>query len=210
MASEDNMETDTQQQSSETRVIPGEPLGTVYEYAIGEGTFVRGHTIHASHIGVRDICESTQEGKLPIISVISLDASEKVIPVTQSVVVVRITSVNPRFAKCDIVCVGSTPLKDTYRGLIRQRDVRATQKDTVDIYKSFRPGDIVRAQVISLGDAKSYYLSTASNEYGVVFATSPAGHTMLPVSWCEMICPETHVREMRKVAKPLDIETMTS
>lgn len=35
------------------------------------------------------------------------------------------------------------------------------------MYKSFRPGDIVRARVISLGDARQYYLSTAENELGV-------------------------------------------
>ncbi len=39
----------------------------------------------------------------------------------------------------------------------------------------FRPGDIVRASVVSLGDARSYYLSTAQNELGVVYAKSIAG-----------------------------------
>lgn len=41
--------------------------------------------------------------------------------------------------------------------------------------KSFRPGDIVMARVISLGDAQSYLLSTAENELGVVIATSEGG-----------------------------------
>jgi len=31
----------------------------------------------------------------------------------------------------------------------------------VDMYQSYRPGDIVRAVVLSLGDARAYYLSTA-------------------------------------------------
>ena len=34
----------------------------------------------------------------------------------------------------------------------------------------FRPGDVVRAEVLSLGDARSYYLSTAEPELGVVRA----------------------------------------
>lgn len=55
------------------------------------------------------------------------------------------------------------------------QDVRATEKDKVKIYNSFRPGDIVRAEVISLGDARHYMLSTAKNELGVIFATSVAG-----------------------------------
>eukprot|EP01134_Creolimax_fragrantissima_P005043 CFRG5043T1 len=202
----DSMETDTVEGE---KVIPGQPLGTVYEYTIGEGTFVRGHTIHASKVGYRIFTDPEGHSKLPTVSVVVVDSADQVIPSTGAVVVVKVTSVNPRFAKCEILCVGSVPLKETYRGMIRQRDVRATQKDTVEIYKSFQPGDIVRAQVVSLGDAKSYYLSTASNEFGVVFATSPAGATMLPCSWCEMVCPVTKVREMRKVAKPLNVETVS-
>jgi hypothetical protein len=45
----------------------------------------------------------------------------------------------------------------------------------VKLYDCFRPGDIVRAKVTSLGDARTYYLSTAENELGVVYAKSMAG-----------------------------------
>ncbi|KAM0905154.1 hypothetical protein ACQ4PT_017585 [Festuca glaucescens] len=58
----------------------------------------------------------------------------------------------------------------------RQQDVRATEIDKVDMYQSYRPGDIVRALVLSLGDARAYYLSTAKNELGVVSAQSIAGY----------------------------------
>lgn len=43
------------------------------------------------------------------------------------------------------------------------------------MYKCFKPGDIILAKVISLGDALSYLLTTAENELGVVVATSDAG-----------------------------------
>jgi exosome complex RNA-binding protein Csl4 len=43
------------------------------------------------------------------------------------------------------------------------------------MYDCFRPGDIVLADVLSLGDARSYFLSTAKNELGVVHAKSLAG-----------------------------------
>ena len=45
----------------------------------------------------------------------------------------------------------------------------------MELYACFRPGDLVRAEVIGLGDARSYYLSTAKNELGVVYAKSAAG-----------------------------------
>uniref|UniRef100_A0A8C8BVI7 Exosome complex component CSL4 n=1 Tax=Oncorhynchus tshawytscha TaxID=74940 RepID=A0A8C8BVI7_ONCTS len=114
----------------------------------------------------------------------------------------EVTSINPRFAKVHILYVGSTPLKDRFRGTIRKEDVRATEKDRVETYKSFRPGDIVLAKVISLGDVQSnYLLTTAENELGVVVAHSEAGAQMVPISWCEMQCPRTHAKEFRKVAR---------
>lgn len=64
------------------------------------------------------------------------------------------------------------PTGDTFPGVIRVQDVRATEKDKVKIASSFKPGDIVRAAVISLGDQSNYYLSTGRNELGVVVARS--------------------------------------
>ncbi|KAM6185889.1 exosome complex component CSL4 isoform 4-T4 [Rhynchocyon petersi] len=81
-------------------------------------------------------------------------------------------------------------------------DVGAIVTCKVEIYKSFRPGDIVLAKVISLGDAQSnYLLTTAENELGVVVAHSESGVQMVPISWCEMQCPQTHTKEFRKVAR---------
>ncbi|ETE68001.1 Exosome complex component CSL4, partial [Ophiophagus hannah] len=96
-----------------------------------------------------------------------------------------VCSINSRFAKVHILYVGSTPLKSPFRGTIRREDIRATEKDK-----------------ISLGDAQSnYLLTTAENELGVVVAHSEAGLQMVPISWCEMQCPSTHGKELRKVAR---------
>ena len=35
----------------------------------------------------------------------------------------------------------------------------------------------------------------------MVIAKSEAGQSMVPVSWTEMQCPKTYVKEYRKVAK---------
>ncbi|KAF6253190.1 WD40-repeat-containing domain protein [Scenedesmus sp. NREL 46B-D3] len=73
--------------------------------------------------------------------------------------------------------------------------------EQVVMYDCFRPGDIVRAKVLSLGDARSYHLGTADNSLGVVRAKSLAGVAMVPISWQEMQCPQTQALERRKVAK---------
>ncbi|KAK6951849.1 hypothetical protein Daesc_006374 [Daldinia eschscholtzii] len=141
---------------------------------------------------------------LPTISVSRSGVSEKreVLPEVGNVVLCRVTRITPRHASVAILVVGDTVLEAEWQGLVRVQDVRATEKDRVKIYESFRPGDIVRAQVISLGDQANYYLSTASNELGVIMATSEAGNPMFPVSWKEYKDPETGISEPRKVAKP--------
>lgn len=53
----------------------------------------------------------------------------------------------------------------------------------MEVVKSLRPGDIIRARVISLGDSTQYFLSTAENELGVRWAKSVAGAIMIPISW---------------------------
>lgn len=102
------------------------------------------------------------------------------------------------------VSQASSDLGETFRGLISSRDVRATDRDKVKIIDSFRPGDIVRAQVISLGDGSNYHLSTARNDLGVVFAKAcnGAGGMMYAIDWKTMVAPSTGFTEARKCAKP--------
>lgn len=50
-------------------------------------------------------------------------------------------------------------------------------------------------------EVHTYHLTTAENELGVAIALSPAGVPMVPISWTEMQCPETFIKEPRKVAK---------
>jgi len=125
------------------------------------------------------------------------------VPKIGDVVTCRVLSVNPRFAKMQILCVRQTVLKDAFRCQLRKEDVRAHDKDRVEMYKCFRPTDIVLARVLSYGEASSGYLvTTAENEFGVVIARSElSGEKMVPISWTEMQCPKTFNKENRKIAK---------
>ncbi|KAI9366768.1 hypothetical protein DFJ73DRAFT_890871, partial [Zopfochytrium polystomum] len=144
-----------------------------------------------------------QSHKLPTVTVSAPNLkSSSIIPEVDSTVIGRVVRINPRQATLSILIVGGVPCSENFQGVIRVQDVRATEKDKVQIYKCYRPGDIVKAQVISLGDSRSYFLSTAKNELGVIFAESAAGHTMFPINWEEMMCPVTLTKEFRKCAKP--------
>ncbi|KAH8908695.1 exosome component 1 [Coniochaeta sp. PMI_546] len=199
--------------------IPGQALGPTSKYLPGPGTHIHQSNLYSSLLGVVHVSQPEKAPgpakrltkitplpptELPTISVSRSGISEKreVLPEVNNVVLCRVIRITPRQAVVNILVCGDSVLEAEWQGLIRVQDVRATEKDRVKIYESFRPGDIVRAEVISLGDQANYYLSTAKNEYGVIMATSEAGNTMFPVSWKEYKDPETGISELRKVAKP--------
>ncbi|OBZ90530.1 Exosome complex component CSL4 [Choanephora cucurbitarum] len=182
-------------------VTPGQRLGYAADYIQGTGTYERDGLLYASVVGQRYIDPSSQEGGLPTMRV-SREKEQSAVPEVGSVITGKVIRVSPHQAVIAIMVVGDMTCKEDFMGIIRTQDVRAAEKDKVKIYNSFRPGDIVKAEVISLGDARSYVLSTAKNELGVIFATSVAGATMIPISWQEMQCPKTKSIELRKCAKP--------
>uniref|UniRef100_A0A7S1VC51 Exosome complex component CSL4 C-terminal domain-containing protein n=1 Tax=Grammatophora oceanica TaxID=210454 RepID=A0A7S1VC51_9STRA len=95
------------------------------------------------------------------------------------------------------------------QGSIRREDVRKQASEEILMQDAMRPGDIVLCRILGMGDARRYMLSTAEVELGVVRATSvSSGKPMVPISWKEMQCPETGVKESRKCAKRSNLKEM--
>lgn len=170
------------------------------DHESGQGTYIKDSYICASLVGTKHTLPPTQDGDRPRVEVIR-SGTQPVIPAVGHIITARVITITPRNASVDILAVGSAPVPHRCTGVIRIQDVRATEIDKVQLHLCFRPGDLVRAQVISLGDTRSYFLSTAQNELGVVEAHSLAGEAMIPINWQEMQCPKTKVVEARKVAK---------
>lgn len=177
--------------------IPGERLGNTVEFGAGNGTYVRSGFIYSKLCGVKS--KTVMNGKEVI--EVTCNKTHSVIPEVDSVAMCKVVTNNPRFCKAIILSVNGVTIKATFKGIVRQEDVRALEKDRVKMYESFRPGDIILARIMSLGDSQSYYLSTAENELGVIYAVSESGHPMIPISWCQMQCSTTGKIEHRKVAK---------
>ncbi len=211
-------------------VVPGQRVGHAEDNAAGEGTYVRGSHIYASVLGRRRLLspaeaqrwrEGLNAGEEALPPLNGEDAGKSVVIVEKAggrggfggggggwvpragdVVTGVVVRVTPRVAAVNIACVGRRALPETFSGIVRSQDVRATATEQVELYKAFRPGDVVRAEVLSLGDARSYFLSTGRNDLGVVSAThSVSGAAMVPLSWNMMMCPKTNMTEPRKVAK---------
>lgn len=148
--------------------VPGQLLGPADKYIAGAGTHIQDANLYASLLGTVAIeqpekapgpakrltkIEALQTAAtLPTISVSRSGISEKreVLPEVGNFVLCRVTRIQPRQATVAILVVGETVLEAEWQGVIRSQDVRATEKDKVKIYESFRPGDIVRAQVVRI------------------------------------------------------------
>ena len=145
---------------------------------------------------------STSEQPLPVMGVYRSHA-HALSPKPGDVVTARVTRTQQRTTVCDILCIGQVALVgQVFTGVVRQQDVRLTEIDTVEMVKCFRPGDIIRAEVVALGDARSYFLSTAKDTLGVVYAKSyTSGRPMVTVDWTHMQCPDTGAVEERKCAQ---------
>jgi exosome complex component CSL4 len=144
-------------------------------------------------------------------------ATSQVLKVGQRVVG-KISRITPQNAVVEIrVAEGVGPIRlPYYEGAIRLEDIRSfsssgnssnnnnnNNEESVAVLEDcFRPGDLVACRIISMGDSRRYFLTTAETELGVIRAERK-GIPMIPVSWKEMECPETGVREPRKCAKPL-------
>ncbi|KAJ0170761.1 hypothetical protein K1T71_013533 [Dendrolimus kikuchii] len=183
--------------------IPGMRLSPYNkDHVAGPGTYeLRGY-IYSSLAGILKM-EVDEISKVTIVSVES-QKTPSVLPRTGDIVTAKVTVVNPRMVQCVILCVGPSILARPYRGILKKEDIKANEKDSVNPYKCFRPGDIILARVLPMTEIHWYHLSTAENELGVAIATaegSPQGVSMVPISWSEMQCPKTLVKEPRKVAK---------
>ncbi|XP_033219922.1 exosome complex component CSL4 [Belonocnema kinseyi] len=178
--------------------VPGQRLfSSGKENIPGSGTYEQLGYIYSKLAGFVKIVKDKNINRIEVHSVME----QSIVPAPGDIVTGMITLVNQRFCKCTIKCIGDIVLTRPYRGILRREDVRSTEKDKIEMYKSFRSGDIILARVLPMTEAHTYQLSTAENELGVVIAHSEEGTSMIPVSWTEMQCPRTLAKEFRKVAK---------
>ncbi|PFH34532.1 putative 3'-5' exoribonuclease csl4 [Besnoitia besnoiti] len=194
---------------------PGERLGSALVYAPGSGAYVRDGFIYAAVVGREQVETPTQEAnlttadqrsatrRLPLVSVVSAGKSPAVLPTIGCFVLAQVTKISQRRVDCSILAVDGHTLAEPFRGFIRSQDIRETDVDSVDVLECFKPGDVVRAKVISVGDGRCYVLSTAAAELGVLFAQGRDGGQLQPVTCKLMRCDVTGRLHRRKVAAPV-------
>ncbi|DBA02067.1 TPA: hypothetical protein N0F65_000314 [Lagenidium giganteum] len=146
-----------------TVVAPGTRIGELSSTKPGHGTYVMADGIYASIAGVTRV----HEGEVSVRRSGKTLGSAQVLGLDDPVLA-RIVKVTARQLLVDIVCVRDTVLQESFAGTLRLEDVRSYDVDKVDLEKMFSPGMLLKAVVLSYGDTRSYFLSTAKSGMGIV------------------------------------------
>jgi exosome complex RNA-binding protein Csl4 len=182
--------------------VPGMEICEQGNFSIGSGCYSSHSKIYASLLG-RVVFHQVDTSSLqvcvvPVARTTTSTLRRSAPPTVGDVVIGKVFKVTWRAVVVDIFGTEMELFRYPFRGIIRLADVTNLK---TDLHHCFRTGDIVRAQVVSLGDPQAYYLSTNDSRFGVIYATSNAGYPMEPCNENEMICTKTAIKESRKVAK---------
>ena len=187
-------------------LLPGQPLelpSRAPKPSTGRGAYERGSHILSSLVGQRVSSGST-------LGVQSGSAAKYVVPQPGSTILGRVTRVTPRQANVSILVVdglpcsmgdrssasfanhaaGEDPMGGDFTGVIRSQDVRSTEKDKIRMGDCFRPGDIVKATVVS--EYFPFARSTVLNH--LFFDAFP----LIDISWrCKIILSQYSFKSSR-------------
>lgn len=141
-------------------VCPGTCLGNISELVCGEGTYDKDGKALSSILGYVSI-----DKKNKTVSVRhwkKKTSSVSLIPRVGNIIMGRISRITTNLANVDIMSVEGNVLPEPCGGIIRVEDVLPDVDITaIQMVNCFRPGDVVKAKIISMGDSRQYYLSTA-------------------------------------------------
>ena len=92
------------------------------------------------------------------------------LPAVGDVVYGKVVRLHQQYAVLSIVCVAGNVVECNgynIQGKVMREDIRNHHIDSVVVSDFFRPGELVKAKVISLGDEHAYMLSTSDDNFGV-------------------------------------------
>ncbi|CAD8140128.1 unnamed protein product [Paramecium pentaurelia] len=175
--------------------FPGELIRHKNELQSGIGTYVKDDKIYASMQGSLTINEQ-------LISIFPSHQQDPELKIG-SIIIGQVNSIREDRVFVRILKINGVKVNNYIEGVLRKQNIRLHEIDLLEMNKCYLPGDIIKARMISYGDSLKLYLSTAEDELGVLFAKhQETQKLMIPLSWDEMLCVESGLKEKRKVAKP--------
>lgn len=151
-------------------VLPGERLGVIEEFVPDAGTYVKDGVIYSKVVG-RTLLDflNKRVSVYPLVRGVS-------VPKVGSIVLGQVLVVQSESAVVRIFKVGNKRLSGFFSGFLHISNVQ--QKFVESMFDVCKPGDIIKAKVISEKN-RVFHLSTADRGLGVVYAfCSQCGYTL--------------------------------
>ena len=170
---------------------PGEKLGVIEEFILGPGTFSEEGDIRSATVGYTI---TDTHNKL-----ISIYPRKKgpIFPRKGSIVMGEVTSTQDKTMSISILSVDNQPVPGQFAGILH---ISTASSDYIrTMQEVFKPGDIVRAKVISNGNMV-IHLSTLGRNLGVLKAFCSRCGDKLDRRGKILSCPTCTNREERKIA----------
>lgn len=179
------------EQENNHLVLPGERLGVIEEFTADTGTYVKDGIIRSGVTG-----RALLDLKNKRVSVHPLVHEAKV-PKVGSIVLGQVLNIQTQNAVVRIFKIGNEQLSGVFTGILHVSDVQPRYVDSM--FDVCRPGDIIRAKVISEKN-RAYHLFTKDKDFGAVYALCSNCGYMLESRRQNMYCPRCGQIEKRKVA----------
>ncbi|MBS7643496.1 exosome complex RNA-binding protein Csl4 [Candidatus Bathyarchaeota archaeon] len=142
-------------------VTPGDKLGVIEEFLPGRGTFVKDGLIYSLITG-----HALVDIPNKIISVYPR-VRPPILPYEGSIVIGQVSNTQEKSVSVRILKIGKRDVPGVFTGIIH---ISTASEDYIKtMYDAFKPGDIVRARVVS-DKNMTYHLSTVDKSLGVLFA----------------------------------------
>jgi exosome complex component CSL4 len=173
-------------------VLPGERLGVIEEFIPDSGTYVKDGVIFSKIIG-RALMDMLN--KRVSVSPISKGA---VVPKVGTIVVGQVGNAQSDNALVRIFEVGAKKkMSGVFSGILHISDISDRYVNSMN--EVCKPGDIVRAKVISEKN-QIFHLTTNDENLGIVHAFCSICSTLLEQNRSEMRCPKCGSIERRKTS----------
>ena len=188
-----------EQKSSGNLVIPGERLGVIEEFIPDSGTYVKDGIIYSKIVG-RALMDLLNKR----VSVYPL-VHGATIPKVSTTVMGQVGNAQSDNVLVRIFRVGPKKISGVFTGILHISDVQDRYVDSMN--EVCRPGDIIRAKVISEKN-QVYHLTTVDKDLGVVYGFCSLCGNLLEPQRHEMRCIKCGNVEMRKTALDYGKETI--
>ena len=179
------------QQKSGHLVVPGERLGVIEEFVPDSGTYVKDGVIYSKIVG-RELVD-LQSRRVSVYPA----AEGAVVPKVSGVVLGQVGNAQSDNVLVKIFKVGNKKISGEFGGILHISDV--SDRYVTSMNDVCKPGDIVRAKVISEKN-RVFHLTTNDKNLGIIDAFCSRCGSLLEPDRYELHCPKCGNIEKRKLA----------